>query len=128
MPDVYKDEFELKYTTRRFQSDGWKKRFMTSWRAAQRMLIEIQFDPVDWRDNTYSFYDYLHKKRFSFSYIKKILLITNLWGHFLSRQLRQSFSPIPIPKGTERTRLLEAYFEKCGHRLNQSDPITPESS
>lgn len=31
-----------------------------------------------------------------------------------------------MPRGCERARLIEAYFEKCGNRLKQSDPIAPE--
>lgn len=53
IPELYKEEFELKYLTGRFQNTGWKKRFLTSWNAAQKMLIEIQLDPVDWYDNYY---------------------------------------------------------------------------
>ncbi|OFZ20362.1 MAG: hypothetical protein A2Z20_12640 [Bdellovibrionales bacterium RBG_16_40_8] len=32
---------------------------------------------------------------------------------------------IPIPNGVEKGRLLNAYFEKCGHRSNESEPILP---
>ncbi len=125
MPDVFKEEFELKYITNRYRNPGWKRRFEVGWRAAQRMLLEIQLDPVDWYDDCYLFYDYLNTKKFSFSYIRKILLITNLWGHFLSRRLGQSFVSIPTPTGAEKSRLLESYFEKCGYKSNTSDPITP---
>lgn len=127
MPEVFKEEFELKYITGRYRNPGWKRRFEVGWRAAQRMLIAVQLDPVDWYDDCYQFYDYLHKQRFSFSYIRKILLITNLWGHFLSRRLGQSFIRIPIPNGTEKARLLDAYFEKCGFRTNESEPLTKEN-
>jgi hypothetical protein len=126
IPDVYKKEFELKYLTGRFQIQSWKKRFLTSWNAAQRMLVEVPLDPMDWYEEAHLFYDYLCKKRFSFSYIKKILVVTNLWGQFLARRLGQPFIRIPFPSGTEKARVLEAYFEKCGNRLNQSDPVTPE--
>lgn len=126
IPEIYKDEFELKYLTGRFQDAGWKKRFLTGWRASQKMLIEVGHDPSEWFENKYLFYDYLYKKQFSFSYIKKILSITNIWGFFLSRRLGQRFSRIPTPRGTERARLIEAYYEKSGGRSNCSDPITPE--
>ena len=126
IPEVYKTEFEVKFTHGRFQTPGWKKRFSTSWNAAQRMLLEVCLDPIDWHENYHLFYDYFYKKKFSFSYIKKILLVTNLWGQFLARRLGQAFIRIQIPRGTEKARLLEAYFEKCGSPSNQSDPSTPE--
>ena len=125
MTEVFKEEFELKYITGRYQNPDWKRRFEVSWRAAQRMLIAVQLDPIDWHDDCRMFYDYLHNKKFSFSYIRKILLVTNLWGHFLSRRLGQSFMRIPIPNGVEKGRLLNAYFEKCGYRSNESEPILP---
>ena len=99
---------------------------MTSWRAAQRMLIEIQIDPMHWFDEANRFYDYFHRKKYSFSYIRKILILTNLWGQFLSRKLCQSFTRIPQPRGKEKARLLDAYFGKRGGRNNQSDPLTPQ--
>lgn len=126
LPHVYKTEFEQKYLYGRFNNAGWRRRFQTSWRAAQRMLIEIPVDPVDWFDDSHLFYDYFYKKKYSFSYIKKVLLVTNLWGHFLARRLGQTFIRIPIPRGVEKARLLEAYFNKCGGRTNHSDPLTPD--
>ncbi len=125
IPELYKEEFELKYLTGRFQNPGWKKRFFTNWNATQKMLIEVQLDPVDWYDNYYLFYDYFCKQQYSFSYICKILVTTNLWGHFLSRKLGQSFTKLQIPKGSEKARLLDAYFKKCGQHVKQSDPVTP---
>ena len=125
IPEIYKTEFETKFFHERIQTPGWKKRFQTSWRASQRMLTEVCLDPIDWYENAPLFYDYFFRKRFSFSYIKKILLVTNFWGQFLARRLGQSFIKIPIPRGSEKSRLLEAYFSKCGTPYNQSDPITP---
>lgn len=58
--------------------------------------------------------------------MKKILLVTNLWGNFLSRRLGQSFMRIPLPRGAEKIRLLDAYFKKCGRALRQSEPLTPK--
>lgn len=125
LPDIYKEEFEQRYLVGRYKNPGWQKRFLTCWRATQRMLTELQIDPVDWNEDAHLFDDYFQKKSYSFSYIKKILLVTNLWGHFLSRRLGQNFMRIPSPRGTEKARLLDAYFGKRDHRLTPSDPITP---
>lgn len=125
VPEIYKTEFELKFISRPHHTKSSKKRFYTSWSATQRMLQEIPIDPFDWFENNHLFYDYFFRKQFSFSYIKKVLLVTNLWGQFLSRRLGQTFVRVPIPRGTERARLLEAYLQKRGDRPLQSDPITP---
>ncbi len=41
LPDFFKDEFEMKFISSRYDDVKWKRRTMTSWRAAQRMLIEV---------------------------------------------------------------------------------------
>lgn len=126
LPNIFKDEFEIRFITSRYDDPKWRKRMMTSWRAAQRMLIEVQLDPIYWFDEAHHFYNYLHRKRFSFSYCKKILFLTNMWGHSVCRKLNHSFTRIPSPRGKEKARLLEAYFGKRGGHTNQSDPLTPE--
>ncbi|MBI1859552.1 MAG: hypothetical protein HYR96_01370 [Deltaproteobacteria bacterium] len=126
LPEIFKDEFELRFISSRYDDPKWQRRMMTSWRATQRMLIEIQLDPMHWFDENTRFYDYFHSHRFSFSYIRKILIFTNMWGQFLSRKLGQSFTKVPQPRGKEKARLLDAYFAKCGGSSNQSDPITPQ--
>ena len=126
MPEIFKEEFETKYIYSRFTDPRWQRRFLTDWRAAQRMLLEVTLDPLEWHDESHRFYDYFRQNKFSLSYIKKIILVTNLWGHFLSRKLGQPFLRIPLPRGKEKAQLLDAYFEKQGKSHNQSDPITVE--
>lgn len=47
MPEVYKDEFEKKYLSGRYRNPGWERRFWVAWRASQRMLAEVQCDPLN---------------------------------------------------------------------------------
>ncbi len=89
------------------------------------MILEIQHDPRDWYDEYLQFYDYFYKRKCSFSYIRKILGILNLWGFFLARKLGTPFFSIPAPRGYEKSRLIDAYFEKTAGRGKQSDPISP---
>lgn len=78
IPELYKQEFEQKYVFGRFNGPEWRKRFLRSWRAVQKMLLEIQLDPVDWYDEMYRFYDYFHERKYSLSYIRKVLQLANL--------------------------------------------------
>lgn len=126
IPELYKQDFEQKYVFGRFNGPEWRKRFLRTWRAVQKMLLEIQLDPADWYDEMHRFYDYFHARRFSLSYIRRILQLANLWGYFLSRKLGQPFVKIPVPRGKEKERILSAYFEKQGRHVCESDPITPK--
>ena len=55
------------------------------------------------------------------------MYVINQWGFFISRKLGKPFFPIPRPKGYEKSRLLDAYFEKVSKKgvTNESDPILP---
>ena len=126
IPELYKQEFEQKYIFGRFDDPVWRKRFLYRWKAVQKMLVEIQLDPADWYDEMFRFYDYFYKHKFSFSYLQKLLMLTNLWGYFLSRKMGQTFVRIPFPRGKERTRLSEAYRQKRGQEVCASEPLTPD--
>lgn len=126
IPDLYKQEFEQKYVFGRFDDLEWRRRFLLRWKAVQKMLVEIQLDPADWYDEMFRFYDYFYKYKFSFSYIRKLLQLANLWGYFLSRKMGQTYVRVPVPRGKERARLLEAYLQKRGREVCGSDPLTPE--
>jgi hypothetical protein len=41
-----------------------------------------------------------------------MLKFVKLWGFFISKKLARPFHPIPCPRGYERQRILEAFYEK----------------
>lgn len=125
IPELYKNEFEQKYVHGRMNGPEWRKRFLRTWRAVQKLLLEVQTDPADWYDEMFKFYDYFHERQYSFSYIRRILQLTNLWGYFLSRKMGHPFARVPMPRGKERERILDAYFNKKGRHVCESDPISP---
>ena len=107
----------------RLNGPDWRKRFLRTSRAVQKMLLEIQLVPTDWYDEMFRFYDYFYECKYSLCYIRRILQLTNLWGYYLSRKLGQPFAKVPVPTGKEKERLLEAYFNKRGRHVCESDPI-----
>ncbi len=125
-PEIYKLEFEQRYLHNDRQTKNWRRSFRVSWNLIQRMLIEIQMDPVDWYDDYFQFYDYFCARGYSHSYVKKTILVLNLWGQFLAKKLGQDFTRVPPPRGAERARIFDSYFRKIGGKLRQSDPLSPE--
>ena len=125
LPEIYRQQFEERYFSGTRLKRVLKNKDLSHWRAAQKIILEIQLEPSEWYDESHRFYDWFHKRKYSYSYTTKIIGILNLWGFFLSRKQGHPFFSIPKPRGVEKHRLLDAYFSKKGVPCNQSAPITP---
>lgn len=56
-----------------------------------------------------------------------ILKFCNLWGFFISRKLARPFLPIPAPRGYERQRLIDAFYQKERNSVARpSSELSPE--
>ncbi len=106
------EEFEKRYFSGDSLNRALRNKSLSHWRAAQKIILEVQLEPRDWYDECQKFYDYFFEKKWSFSYARKILSVINLWGFFLSRKLGTPFFSIRTPRGFEKNRLLDAYFQK----------------
>lgn len=131
LPEEFKEEFELRFLrSRDSQTEKRLRRISrahTIWRAAQQLIIHVKLDPTEWFDNYRDIYDYFYERKFSMSYIAKILTIANLWGFFICKKLGKPFLPIPRPKGYERQSLVDAYYESTNARKRSSRPLTPKA-
>ena len=126
LPKEDVSEFETDVLYGRFVDEEFIKRnkIESHWRAARRMMCELKIDPVDWFDKRTKFYDYCSKSKFSPAYVQKIYRILNMWGSFHSRKYRRFFEPLPFPKGIEKERIADSYYEK-ENSGQESDPISP---
>jgi hypothetical protein len=107
-------------------SPSHRKCLRTAWATARKVIVAVESDPSAWLENSAGFYDYFAGNGWSISYIRRLIRIANLWGHFICRRIGRSFLPIPYPRGYERARLFEAYFRRVGNNLRKSKPLTPE--
>lgn len=128
-PDEFVAEFEERFIRpwgilSKKQRKNRTTRRLVLWRAVQKLITTIHLEPTDWFYNTYEIYDYFYQQKLSLGYIQSILKLSNLWGYFISRKLSKPFNPIPHPKGYERQRLIEVYYQKKSAR-RPSSPITP---
>jgi hypothetical protein len=131
LPMEFVAEFEERFvrardseTTRGLRK---KSRCNAIWKAAQRVIVAVQIDPSDWLYHTHEIYDYFHRQRYSLRYMKAILKFCNLWGFFISRKLARPFLPIPAPRGYERQRLIEAFYQKERSSVSRpSRELAPE--
>lgn len=131
LPQEFVAEFELRFLRVRDSETVSGKRRMSRayvlWNAAQKVIFELQMDPSDWLYSVHEIYDYFHLRQLSLRYTLAILKFVNLWGFFISKKLARPFHPIPPPRGYERQRLLEAFYEKDRTRISTpSKEISPE--
>ena len=130
MPEEFVNEFEKRFM-RNHDSEVDRGRRRTSrallvWKAAQKMIVAIGIEPTDWFYSSYEIYDYFNSKKYSIRYIKTILKIANLWGYFISKKTGRAFLPISSPKGYERARLIDTYYNKTEKVRVASAPLAPE--
>lgn len=119
-------EFEDKKLRQKFGLD--KERFkrskaMSHWRAAKRVIRDLQIDISEWEDEAPQFYNYFRQHEWSMSYVEKVLSILNKWGHFCARKQRSPFLPIPKPRGQERHEISDSYYDS-GKISKESAPLT----
>ena len=131
LPEEFKEEFERRFLRRRdSQTDAKLRRFTrahTLWRAVQKLIIHVKIEPSEWFCNQYQIYDYLYESNFSLSYNNKLLTVLNLWGFFICKKLDQPFLPVAKPRGYERQRLVDNYYQNRGDKKQGSGPLSPEA-
>jgi hypothetical protein len=129
LPEEFVEEFEKLFLRVRYEKSvrGRRsfRRAYTIWNAAQKMMLTIRTEPSEWFFNMRTIYDYFNSRQLSLYYIQGILRMANLWGFFISRKLGKPFLPVTAPRGFERQRLLESFYQKRNRR-KPSLPLTPE--
>jgi len=130
LPEEFVAEFEVRFVrSRDSDTDAGKRRrtrAFSLWQAAQRMIAAVGVEPSDWFYHTLDINDYFHQRKYSVRYIHSTLKMANLWGFFICRKMGRPFLPIPIPRGYERQRLIQAYYEKERKSRQPSRPLAPE--
>ncbi len=127
LPAEFLLEFEKRFVRWRIKrKENAKSKSCVVWNTAQKMICDISISPTDWFENTYEIYDWFYHRKYSISYIVKIIRIANLWGFYISKKMNQSFLPIPHPRGQERRRLIDAYYTSDRSRRMTSKPLFPK--
>lgn len=129
LPSEFVEEFEQRFIRKRdSEVDSGRRRSSrarTIWKAAQRLIVEINKDPSDWYYTFYEVYDYFFTNQYSIGYTQSILKIANLWGYFYCKKLGRAFLPIPLPRGYERMRIIEEHARSTRNNRRASDSINP---
>ncbi|MDR3606239.1 MAG: hypothetical protein P4M08_02535 [Oligoflexia bacterium] len=131
LPEEFKAEFELRYLrSRDSQTERRLRRFTRAhilWRAVQKLIIHVKVEPSEWFCNHYQIYDYFFEKKLSLSYTNKMIAMMNLWGFLICKKIDEPFLPVPRPRGYERQRLVDNYYQGREGRKGASRPLSPET-
>lgn len=130
LPIPFVEEFEKRFV-KEIDSDTKsgkrrKSRARATWGAAKKMIFHLQIDPSEWFYYSKEIYDYFVKEELSIRYMHSILHFANLWGYFISRKLARPFLPVLKPRGYERQRIVDAFYEKKRSCRKPSLGLTPE--
>jgi hypothetical protein len=128
LPEEFKAEFELRYLRQRDSQTVRRLRRFTRahilWRAVQKLIIHIKIEPSEWHLNQDQIYDYFFERKLSLSYSGKIISMLNRWGIFLCRKIDAPYLPVNRPRGYERQRLVDNYYECSAARKRASRPLS----
>lgn len=101
------------------------KRFHSLWRAARKLIKEIDIPAHEWKRRAQTIYTYFERKHLSQAYAKKIIRVMNMWGEFYSAKTNTPYSPFKSPTGFAAGRIWRAYKEFIP-KMKASDGLTPE--
>lgn len=130
MPKEFVEEFEMRFIHSRIDDSPLGRRRLKRrrviWTAAQKMIIKLNVEPSEWFYHLGEIYDYFEAQELSISYIHSVLKFANLWGFFISKKLAKPFLPIEAPRGYDRQRLLEAFYQSKRQKRFPSRGLTPQ--
>ena len=116
LPTEFVAEFENRFVRKRDSQTEQGLRSTTrafvTWNATQRMIVALAVEPSEWFYFTNQVYDYFFEQKMSLKYLSSVIKMANLWGFYFSRKLARPFLLIPLPRGYERQRLIDANYEK----------------
>lgn len=101
-----------------------KDKMESHWRAARRILCELRIDVSEWEARKRAFYSLFTREAISPAYLQKLVRIINLWGKFITRKRGIFFEPLPYPRGYDKERIADAYFDSSDGGY-ESLPLTP---
>lgn len=102
------------------------KRLRSIWRAARKLIKQVNIPSQEWRRRSQAIYNYFERAHLSKDYAKKIIRVMNLWGEFYSAKTGQPYSHLKAPTGFAAGRIVHSY-NKYRQQNKASDGLTPET-
>ncbi len=125
VPENLSKEFYERLKEESFSTEKYTKKLLSHWQYVQRMLSELQIEPVEYADRAKAFYKYFMEHKTSLDYVRKLLRIINLWGAFVCKHRGQFYEPVALPKGHIKERIHEAYQSSPSYR-GEAEALTEE--
>lgn len=96
-------------------------------RAMRQLVIDVSVCPSEWPTRPEKIYRWFHSKKYSLSYVDKVLPLLNDYGYFYCKEFSKPYLPVKQPTGDVARRLDDANFEERDGDGGASKPLTSET-
>lgn len=101
------------------------RRLKTLWRAARKLIKDVNIPCHEWKRRAQTIYNYFEKKHLSPDYAKKVIRLMNMWGEFYAAKTRSPYSHLKSPTGFAAGRIRKTYKKHLTCN-KASEGLTPE--
>jgi hypothetical protein len=117
-------EFEEEFKLKSFGSDAHVAKLLSHWVTIQELISELRIEPAEYSVKRHLIYRAMAKRKYSPSYVQRLVRILNEWGRFVSRNRGTFFESVPSPRGQALTLVNDRYQESELNRSGGSTPLT----
>lgn len=122
LPEHLVEGFEKELHENYLDNPNRLKNLLQHWRAAQRIVSQLEIDPKSFYDERKKFFNFYRQQKWAPDYIKKLNSILNLWGAFCAKKNNSFFQPIPKLSASEVERISNIREDIEG-RKTTADPL-----
>lgn len=126
------EEFDRLLDEENFGSTVHLQKIRSHFEFVQTMCKALRILPIEYKPNAKKIYKYFIKRQISINYCSRIVSLLNRWGQFYCKTSGVYFDAVPVPRGIERSAIVEAQASKQGNGDTdlgvrvESLPLTPE--
>jgi len=123
-------EFQEILTEENFGTDQYLKNLHYQFNYIQKMCTELRIQPSEYKKSSKKIFKYFMSQKTSLSYSCKLVNFLNRWGIFKSRKSGTFYELVPVPRGNEKSAIVDAQETKRGVNTEKgvrtaSLPIVP---
>jgi integrase len=125
LPEQMNLLFEQRLTEQYADNPSRLDNVLKQWNVVKRILSDLALDPKDFHEERQKFYLYFKQRErpWSPAYVKKLVRLINLWGHFVSYKRDSSFQPLPKLSNIQVERLNDSRENVVGIK-RVCEPLT----
>ena len=125
LPSDLVSEFTQWLADNKVRGSKQKEKLFSHWELAQTIIAEAKLFPQDFYLNAGKLLSFFVRRKYSMSYVRKIMAVLNWWGTFYASKKSTPYYPLKNLDSSLTGEIERAYSESDGF-VGPSDPLTPE--